>query len=58
MNKELVKLKKILVNSTKLSKEDIQAERLQKLILNARASQDFDINQFVIEFDKILKGEE
>ena len=58
MNKELIKLKKSLVNTIKPSKEDIQAEKLQKLIIETRASQQIGIQRFIEEFNsEILKYE-
>ena len=54
MNKELIKIKKSLVNTVKPSKEDIQAEKLQRLIIETRASQQIGIQRFIEEFNKIF----
>lgn len=55
MNKELLKLKKALVKAIQPNKEDIQAEKLQKLIMEARSSKDYDIKQLVKEFGEIFQ---
>ena len=53
MNRELLKLKKILIKNNTPSKEDIMAVALSKLIRETREGL-IERNDFINEFSKII----
>ena len=53
MNRELLKLKKMLIKNNVQSKEDAIAEALSKLITRTREGL-IEINDFINEFSKII----
>ena len=57
MNRELLKLKKMLIKNNVQSKEDAIAEALSKLIRETREGL-IEINDFINEFSKFKKDEE
>ena len=53
MNRELLKLKKMLIKNNAQSKEDAIAEALSELIRETREGL-IEINDFINEFSKII----
>ena len=53
MNRELLKLKKMLIKNNAPSKEDIMSEALSKLIISRREGL-IGRNDFINEFSKII----